>query len=380
MKTTQLFSSLVFLFVFAQSANAQETEAISNPVRVAFKPPVIVWLSPSQQVSSIQEKKLVIKVGVNSDIRLKNVNLLINGTEVVYGDRASSSPDASKFTKYIECEVELTSGPNEIKIVATNEKDGASVESRSVIVTLPEVIATNTNVHRYYALLIAVEEYTDPAIASLSEPLKDANKLKEVLKSKYTFEDKDITILKNPTFEDLHVVFEELSKKIEPTDLLLIFYAGHGYFDERTNIGYWLPSDAEEKNRAKWFRNSALVENIGAINSKHTLLIADACFSGGIFKTRAPFNNASLDIANMLKRPSRKAMTSGSLTTVPDKSVFMKYLLKALDENNNQYLPSEDLFDDVRISMKNNSDTKPLYGEIQNVGDEGGNFVLIKRN
>ena len=29
--------------------------------------------------------------------------------------------------------------------------------------------------------------------------------------------------------------------------------------------------------------------------------------------------------------------------------------------------------------MKNNSDTKPLYGEIQNVGDEGGNFVLIKR-
>ena len=73
-------------------------------------------------------------------------------------------------------------------------------------------------------------------------------------------------------------------------------------------------------------------------------------------------------------------MTSGSLTTVPDKSIFMKYLLKALEENNNQYLPSEDLFDDVRLSMKNNTDTKPLYGEIQNVGDEGGNFVLIKRD
>ena len=241
------------------------------------------------------------------------------------------------------------------------------------------IAATASTTHRYYALLIAVEEYVDPAIASLSEPLKDANKLKEVLKSKYTFEDKDITILKNPTFEDLNVAFEELSKKIEPTDFLLIFYAGHGYFDEKTNIGYWLPSDAQEKNRAKWFRNSALVENIGAINSKHTLLIADACFSGGIFKTRAPFNNANADIANMLKRPSRKAMTSGSLTTVPDKSVFMKYLLKTLEENNNQYLPSEDLFDDVRLSMKNNSDTKPLYGEIQNVGDEGGNFVLIKR-
>lgn len=234
--------------------------------------------------------------------------------------------------------------------------------------------------HRYYALLIAVEEYADPAIASLSEPLKDASKLREVLKSKYTFEDKDITILKNPTFEEINVTFDELSKRIGPTDFLLIFYAGHGYFDEKTNIGYWLPSDAQEKNRAKWFRNSALVENIGAINSKHTLLIADACFSGGIFKTRAPFNNASVDIGNMMKRASRKAMTSGSLTTVPDKSVFMKYLLKTLEENNDQYLPSEDLFDEVRIAMKNNSTTKPLYGEIQNVGDEGGNFVLIKKN
>lgn len=249
--------------------------------------------------------------------------------------------------------------------------------SNPIRINLKQVAAA---AHRYYALLIGVEEYADPSITSLSEPLKDANKLREVLKSKYTFEDKDITILKNPTFEDINVSFDELSKRIGPTDFLLIFYAGHGYFDEKTNIGYWLPSDAQEKNRAKWFRNSALVENIGAINSKHTLLIADACFSGGIFKTRAPFNNASVDIGNMMKRASRKAMTSGSLTTVPDKSVFMKYLLKTLEENNNQYLPSEDLFDEVRIAMKNNSTTKPLYGEIQNVGDEGGNFVLIKKN
>lgn len=278
MKTAQLFVGLFFLLMFTQSAIAQETEAISNPVRVSVRP-----------------------------------------TYATYK-------------------------------------------------------------HRNYALLIAVEDYQDPAISTLSEPLKDAIKLKEVLINKYTFDEPNIKILRDPSFEALNVEFEELSKKIEPSDMLLIFYAGHGYFDEKTNIGYWLPVDAQQKNRAKWFRNSALVENIGAINSKHTLLIADACFSGGIFKTRAPFNNASLDIADMLKRPSRKAMTSGSLTTVPDKSIFMKYLLKVLNENENQYLPSEDLFDGIRIAMKNNSDTRPLYGEIQNVGDEGGNFVLIKRN
>jgi hypothetical protein len=231
-----------------------------------------------------------------------------------------------------------------------------------------------------YALLIAVQEYEDQAIQSLSEPLSDALKLKEVLSTRYTFEEEDISILQDPTFESLNVAFEELSHSIKENDNLLIFYAGHGYFDVKTGIGYWLPSDAAERNRAKWFRNSALVENIGAIQSKHTLLIADACFSGGIFKTRAPFNNASIDIANMMRRASRKAMTSGSLTTVPDVSVFMRYLLKVLQENENMFLPSEDLFDEVRMAMRSNASTRPLYGEIQNVGDEGGNFVFILRD
>jgi hypothetical protein len=265
------------------------------------------------------------------------------------------------------------------EIEGTSNAVRVNLKPKPVVLTESEATAAVPG-NRYHALLIAVEEYQDPAITSLSEPLKDANKLKEVLKTKYTFEEKDIDLLTNPTFEEMNVAFDDLSRKIAPTDHLVIFYAGHGFFDEKTNIGYWLPSDAQEKNRAKWFRNSALVENIGAIDSKHTLLIADACFSGGIFRTRASFNNATVDIANMMKRPSRKAITSGALTTVPDKSVFMKYLLKSLEESQNQYLPTEDLFDEIRIAMKNNSDTKPQYGEIQKVGDEGGNFVFIRRD
>jgi Caspase domain len=240
--------------------------------------------------------------------------------------------------------------------------------------------AENQTPRHNYALLIAIEEYKDPALVSLSEPIKDATKLEEVLVNQYTFDPADVTVLLNPTFEEIHVAFDGLTKKITPQDNLLIFYAGHGYFDDKTNIGYWLPADAENKNRAKWFRNSSLVENIGAINSKHTLLIADACFSGGIFKTRAAIDNADLDIANMMKRASRKALTSGSLTTVPDKSVFMKYVLKTLQENKNKYLSSEDVYDEVRMAMRNNASTKPQYGEIQNVGDEGGAFVLMRRD
>lgn len=232
---------------------------------------------------------------------------------------------------------------------------------------------------KYYALIMGVNDYPDPSINSLDEPINDATKLRDVLVNHYTFENENVRFLKNPTNADIIIAFEKLTKEITPNDYLLIFYAGHGYYNEKTGIGYWLPSNASQANTVNWFRNSALVENLGAINSKHTLLISDACFSGGIFKTRAAFNNANVNIADMLQRPSRKAMTSGALTTVPDKSVFMRFLLKILEENTAKYLPSEDLFYDLALRMKSNSDTRPLYGEIKNVGDEGGNFVFIKR-
>ena len=85
-------------------------------------------------------------------------------------------------------------------------------------------------------------------------------------------------------------------------------------------------------------------------------------------------------LPRMLKTPSRKAITSGSLTTVPDESVFIKYLTKVLSENDKLYLSSEDLFYEVKRAVVNNSDQTPLYGEIAKVGDEGGTFVFIQRN
>ena len=75
---------------------------------------------------------------------------------------------------------------------------------------IPASLATTpAPANRYHALLIAVEEYEDKAINSLNEPLKDANKLKEILLKKYTFDVADIEILKNPTFEEMNVAFEQ---------------------------------------------------------------------------------------------------------------------------------------------------------------------------
>jgi len=116
-----------------------------------------------------------------------------------------------------------------------------------------------------------------------------------------------------------------------------------------------------------------------AVKSKHTLLIADACFGGTIFKTRTAFPDAQKAINKLYELPSRKAMTSGTLTEVPDRSAFIRFLVERLTENTEKYLSSEQLFSSFRIAVINNSDVIPQYGEIRNVGDQGGDFIFIKK-
>ena len=184
-------------------------------------------------------------------------------------------------------------------------------------------------------------------------------------------------LLRNPAREEIIRALDIYENTLDENNNLLIFYAGHGYWDERTQKGYWIPSDAGFDNTANWIRNSTISGYISGIGTKHTLLIADACFSGGIFKTRAIPEETSGGIQRLNDLSSRKAMTSGTLKEVPDNSVFMYYFLKQLSENKEKYLPAEGLFHSFKPAVLNNSDNIPQFGVIKNSGDEGGDFIFI---
>ncbi len=236
---------------------------------------------------------------------------------------------------------------------------------------------------RYFALLIAVSDFAPTSgIKSLDYPLQDAERVHQVLITRYTFEPANVTLLRNPNRATIIRTLDELSHKLTEQDNLLIFYAGHGYWDGRINQGFWFPSDARRDDRAEWLSNSTVRDYISGIRTKHTLLVADACFSGGIFKTRAAFENAPRPIQELYKLPSRNAMTSGDMAEVPDKSVFVAYFLKRLNENREAYLSAETLFSSMRKAVINNSPNAqtPKYGEIREVGDEGGDFIFVRRN
>ncbi len=227
---------------------------------------------------------------------------------------------------------------------------------------------------RYYALLIAVRNYRRPSVTTLDYPVADAQRVRQVLTADYNFDPQDVTLLRDPYRDAILGALEQLAEKLRADDHLLIFYAGHGYWDEQRRQGYWLPANAQQGRRADWISNSDLRDAIRAIPARHTLLVSDACFSGGIFVAREAFTRSAA-IEELNRLPSRNAMTSGALTTVPDRSVFVQYLLKRLGENREPYLPASDLFSQLRTPVINNSPRQPdgsiptpRYGVIQESG------------
>jgi hypothetical protein len=234
---------------------------------------------------------------------------------------------------------------------------------------------------KYYALVIGVADYEDKKFLPLDHPVRDSKKLLDVLQRQYMFEAENTTFLKDPKREEIILALEALARKVTPSDNVLIFYAGHGIWDEATETGYWIPADAKKNDLSTWLANNSIREYTKRINSRHTLLIADACFSGSIFKTRGDISRASKAIQQIYELPSRKAMTSGALREVPDQSAFIVHLVKRLEVNQYNYLTAERLFTRLKENVINDSSKNqvPQYGEIIGTGSQGGDFIFIRR-
>jgi hypothetical protein len=66
--------------------------------------------------------------------------------------------------------------------------------------------------------------------------------------------------------------------------------------------------------------------------------------------------------------------------------VFVEYLIRRLRENTEERLTALELFSKLRLPVINNSPAQrdgsrptPRYGTIFEVGDEGGDFIFVRR-
>ena len=242
------------------------------------------------------------------------------------------------------------------------------------------------SVGRYFALIIGIDSYSGEW-KPLKNAVNDAKAMAAQLSGTYEFQSIKTLYNEQATRTNILKEYEWLIANVRENDNLLIFYSGHGDYKENLQRGFWVPVDATSSSVSEMISNTDIQAFLGAIKSKHTFLIADACFSGDIFRGKTltiPYENSFKYYNQIYSKQSRTALTSGGVEPVMDggkdgHSVFTYYLLKSLNSNQNKFFDASQLFNDIKVSVINNSNQTPGFSPIVNTGDEGGQFIFIKK-
>ncbi|NUQ26332.1 MAG: SUMF1/EgtB/PvdO family nonheme iron enzyme [Saprospiraceae bacterium] len=223
---------------------------------------------------------------------------------------------------------------------------------------------------------IGIDDYQK--VSKLFNAVRDTKSIIRILNSKYQFEETDTIALYNSeaTRKNIFFQFRELAKIVTGEDNLIVYYAGHGCFDETLKMGFWLPYESEIHDFSNYISNAEVTNFIKSINSKHTFLIADACFAGSLLaQNRITFNE------KVEQYRSRWAFASGRLEPVSDGTVgknspFAASLAGVLERNTAEELRVSEIISKVQINVGNNYYQTPQGAPIFGVGDEGGEMIL----
>jgi len=236
---------------------------------------------------------------------------------------------------------------------------------------------SNVSFGKYHAIVIGNNDYK--YLPELNTAINDAKTVATILKNIYGFETK---LIINGTRRDILVSFDKYRSELEAKDNLLIYYAGHGYYDNEAERGYWLPVDAKSNTKADWISNADISDSLKTFRAKHVLIVADSCYSGTL--TRGiKVNIKSPDyFQRIAQKKSRTVLTSGGLEPVMDSgggdhSVFCKAFIDILNDNKG-FLDGTQLFSKIRRPVSINAPQTPQYSDIRFAGHDGGDFIFVR--
>jgi hypothetical protein len=372
--------------------NSNKSASASANTAGSANPPKIVVTDPKiseGETIAVSDNKIAVKGMAGSTVGIKEVK--INGEDIAV-------TKDGEFTGVVTL---ASSGKTSITVTASDIHNQSSertfyVEKNSdqpayrgagdPLKGLNVSKSKDLKFGKYYALIVGVDKYSG-TWPPLQNAVNDAKAIEALMKSKYQFE--SIKTLYNEAATRTNIIkeFEWLVDNVKPEDNVLIYYSGHGELKKSLNKGYWVPADATTTSTTGFISNSDIQTYLAGIQSKHTLLISDACFSGDIFRGNTisvPFEESEKYYKEVHSLVSRQAMTSGGIEPVMDggkdgHSVFAYYFLKTLSENQNKYFDAGQLYNKIKIPVINNSEQSPKLAPIKDSGDEGGQFIFIKK-
>lgn len=210
----------------------------------------------------------------------------------------------------------------------------------------------------------------------LNNAILDIKTIEGRLKTEY-FPNLRSNVIEDANLEDIIAYFDYLRENIKVMDRLIIYFAGHGYKDNESQRGFWIPKDAKKENRGLYIHNSVVIEYLEDIKAYHILLIVDACFAGTI----APSRTVEYEVAQESKK-SRWLLASGhddekvSDGLPGENSPFAKALTEFFDAGDEVFGINKLCNQVARIAYRLTSNQRVRFAELNIRGNEGGQLVF----
>jgi hypothetical protein len=277
---------------------------------------------------------------------------------------------------YFSIKIPVNLGRTKIRIAAF---DAGGNRAERIVMVIRNRDIPNITYGDYYALVIGINEYK--SLPKLNTAVTDSQTVAKTLEELYGY---NVTLLMNASRDDILDAFDDLRDKLSEQDNLLIYYAGHGWLDQQTGSGYWLPVNAKPDRRSRWFSNATLTEALQGMLAKHVIVVADSCYSGTLTRSVKITERNPNYLRRISEKRARVVLSSGGLEPVADSgggkhSVFAAQFLKSL-RNNQGVLDGTQMFEQVRKGVVINADQTPEYSDIRRAGHEGGDFLFVRKD
>lgn len=307
--------------------------------------------------------------------------------------QAISYPDGR-----FEHEVTLAHGLNRIEVVALTRDNRQHVRVLEFAFQGDGQALVGNG--RRYAILIGNQVYGGATgMPSLATPHADIAAIAAELTGRYGFVT-DATlpdgtqldlILRDATRGQIETVLFQMSRIAGEADQLLVWYGGHGVYEQVTGTAFWVPGDAVAGVPPSYVSASGISEALLRLQAGSVIVVSDSCYSGALMRSgdvvTAP--RADDDRLRMLQRlaqgRSRVLISSGANEPVADgggdgHSVFARAFLTALREMPEDAFTARELFDGYVLPMViGRSDQEPQFRPIAKSGHEAGDFVFVRQ-
>jgi len=237
-----------------------------------------------------------------------------------------------------------------------------------------------------YALMFATNVYD--YYSDLVNPVLDAQTIGAELNESYGVVSE---VVINASLSEIAAKIREFATRpYTPKDNLMVFFAGHGVYDEVFKEGYVISRDSrmDDVGKTSYLSHSNLRTMINNIDCPHIFLVMDVCFGGTFDPHLASLHrgasSAYADVSTKdfverkLKYKTRLYLTSGGKEYVPDgrpgfHSPFARRFIESL-----RYYGGDDgvLTTSEILQFVEKVNPQPRFGEFGD-NEPGSDFILV---